>query len=410
MTYKEDSATELRVRTALELAMNVKIYANMYAEHALYFTASDQKPDDAAYRARLHGSDVGMWILVVAASVIGTKVVSVMPPVNGPKCHMVKYSSGVFQPRTGTQVPGLGMVYVMWCRMAKCQPRKMGEPMWMPNHFVPIFPLSQSPARKSVGLCDKNVGGDCGDVGQWEGGVLDVKDDNKVVPGLRGDEAADVIIINDDDIDESSDGKNVEPGMCSSLNIDDELDVWSDMEYILEQPYSDIEDDTVDVAQNQSGSNVDAKVIEIPGLPKVFTVETAESSETNQALEIGKRKKNEHGKSVVDTFTSSNEVLETVVLGVPGTADKVKSVPKRVTSSASFLVPYSQEHVTDAVGDDLGSWQNYSNHSRAYHVHAMTGEIKVCKQEKGRYVIANRKRKRTVDEKKCLSFADLSTA
>lgn len=49
--------------------------------------------------------------------------------------------------------------------------------------------------------------------------------------------------------------------------------------------------------------------------------------------------------------------MQAVCFDIPLGVGHISNIPKRVTPSATFYVPYTTENVVDVVGDDLGSWE-----------------------------------------------------
>ena len=138
----EEAATELRVRTCLELVENQGWYENSYESSRIQLVCPDLI--EASLAAARDGSYSSAYTMAAAASVIGTKLTSVYPPVSGMLDGSLSILNATFIPRQVTASHN-AEVFVMW---TSTMPKDKKFQRWNPNHFVPLVLKEQLNLKK----------------------------------------------------------------------------------------------------------------------------------------------------------------------------------------------------------------------------------------------------------------------
>ncbi|XP_074652770.1 uncharacterized protein LOC141907100 [Tubulanus polymorphus] len=130
----EDLATELRVRTCIEMVENSDFYQTRSIEFG--FDLISPSFADACIACAIHNSYSSMLTIQALATVIDRRIRSVYPSVNGLLDNRVPIMNHILNPRknlTGTlrQAPLL----VMWTTHSELKPGH-----WNPDHFAPLLP------------------------------------------------------------------------------------------------------------------------------------------------------------------------------------------------------------------------------------------------------------------------------
>ena len=129
----ESLASELRVRTCLELLKNRRSYETKY--HSLHLVCPAY--EDVCKAAATKGMYSSAWTMVAAANVIGYPIQSVYPPRNGMLDHTIGILNTLFTPMYFSQ--GSDPIIILWT--STCQ---SFTNTWLPNHFVPMIENSKA--------------------------------------------------------------------------------------------------------------------------------------------------------------------------------------------------------------------------------------------------------------------------
>ena len=128
----ENLASELRVRTCIELNENMTKYEQNF--NNLIFVSPDIANDcvDIAHNYKFSY----VWCLLAATSVIGIPIQSVYPPKNGILDKTQSLLNQTFFP-LGSKSSKKEPIQILWTRTTKSQ-----DKTWLPNHFVPLLSKS----------------------------------------------------------------------------------------------------------------------------------------------------------------------------------------------------------------------------------------------------------------------------
>ena len=123
-------ATELRVRTSIELCLNQEYYKRENADNRF----DDFAPtlEEAVSKCPKNGEWACIWDMHAASTVIGAPIISVYPVVNGPTDETIRVLNRTLNPRESKnrQNP----VTIMWSG-----PQHNPDRLWTANHFVPLL-------------------------------------------------------------------------------------------------------------------------------------------------------------------------------------------------------------------------------------------------------------------------------
>ena len=124
---------ELRMRTAVEMALN----ADKYTSRDDHDRLLDHSP---SYEASLHdccteGSYSSIWTIMALSTVVGLPIHSIYPPMNGTKCLTHLALSKKFETEESRNRPP---ITILWSRLGPWRP-----PTWTGNHFVPVLVREQ---------------------------------------------------------------------------------------------------------------------------------------------------------------------------------------------------------------------------------------------------------------------------
>ena len=129
----ESLATELRVRTMIELAAWVDVYLQQYHDDK-FEEYCGVSYDEAVKDCSTDGGYASVWTICALASVIARPIVSVYPLINGVDDVLPIVLNKTMRPRRPvTELHD--NVYIMWTRAE--EPTDRGV-MWTSNHFVPL--------------------------------------------------------------------------------------------------------------------------------------------------------------------------------------------------------------------------------------------------------------------------------
>jgi hypothetical protein len=124
-------STELRVRTCIEMVVNKDLYKKKHKNTGVKFVSPDYRT--AVRECAIGGKFSSAWTIHAAASVLGTKILSIYPPVNGLLDKTVSILHRTFNPNKDCS-PRPPIV-LMWSNVSR--PRT--GVTWLPNHFVPLL-------------------------------------------------------------------------------------------------------------------------------------------------------------------------------------------------------------------------------------------------------------------------------
>lgn len=133
LSGNEDRAAELRLRTSVEMALNL----DWYTSRDDYEQLMENSP---SYNASLkdccsEGAYSSIWTIMALSSVVGLPINSVYPPMNGPQCKSHLALSKQFATAENKDRETLT---ILWSRMGPWRP-----PTWTGNHFVPVLRLNR---------------------------------------------------------------------------------------------------------------------------------------------------------------------------------------------------------------------------------------------------------------------------
>ena len=129
----EKLATEIRVRTCLEMVLNRHAYYDgpnaKKNERLLEVTDSY---DEACNAASRKGAFSSAWTMLAAATVLGCPIQSVFPPRNGRLDKAFCYLNETFTPVSSKSK--FDPICIMWTSTSYSYHKT-----WLPNHFVPLI-------------------------------------------------------------------------------------------------------------------------------------------------------------------------------------------------------------------------------------------------------------------------------
>lgn len=129
-------ATELRVRTCIEMVANKDEYLKKHKQTRINLVSPDYT--EAMFACAVNGSFSSAWTISAASTVLRTRIVSVYPPVNGLLDKTIPILHTTFVP-TKDDSPRARIV-IMWSSVS----RPSSQGMWTPNHFVPLLSMKNS--------------------------------------------------------------------------------------------------------------------------------------------------------------------------------------------------------------------------------------------------------------------------
>lgn len=121
----EKYATELRVRTCVELVTNKQKYVG-----SGMFELVSPDYDESCRDAATDGGYSSVWTMMAAASVIGQPIQSIYPPLNGILDQTVGILNTILKP---TESKSFNPVLIMWTSTGIKR-----DTTWTANHFVPL--------------------------------------------------------------------------------------------------------------------------------------------------------------------------------------------------------------------------------------------------------------------------------
>ena len=129
-------ATELRVRTCIEMVANKHEYLKKHKQIRINLVSPDYS--EAMRECAVNGRFSSAWTISAASTVLKTRIVSVYPPVNGLLDKTIPILHSTFAP-TKDESPRARIV-IMWSSV----PLPSSGLMWTPNHFVPLLATKKS--------------------------------------------------------------------------------------------------------------------------------------------------------------------------------------------------------------------------------------------------------------------------
>ncbi|CAM1320383.1 Uncharacterised protein g7464 [Pycnogonum litorale] len=127
----ERHATEIRVRTCIELIKNEKWYSEEYgAAEILKLVSPDMK--NACLDTAIKGQYSSAFTIAAAASAIGVSITSIYPPRNGMLDRTLFILNRTFSPREPA-TSHRGECFIMWTNCGGDTGKT-----WIPDHFVPL--------------------------------------------------------------------------------------------------------------------------------------------------------------------------------------------------------------------------------------------------------------------------------
>ena len=135
----ESLATELRVRTVIELAAFVDSYVKEY-EADNFDELCGVSYDETISECAIDGGYASVWAVCGLASVIGRPIVSVYPKINGQSDILEKLLNRTLKPRQACDA-SQASISIMWTRASCHNPSHM----WVSNHFVPLVEVYSVP-------------------------------------------------------------------------------------------------------------------------------------------------------------------------------------------------------------------------------------------------------------------------
>ncbi len=122
---------ELRVRTCIEMVVNKDLYEKKHKNTGVKLASPDYRI--AVKECAIDGKFSSAWTIDAAASVLGTKILSIYPPVNGLLDKTVSILHRRFSPNKDRSLRP--PIVLMWSSVSR--PRT--GVTWLPNHFVPLL-------------------------------------------------------------------------------------------------------------------------------------------------------------------------------------------------------------------------------------------------------------------------------
>ncbi len=122
---------ELRVRTCIEMVVNKDLYEKKHKNTGVKLAFPDYRI--AVKECAIDGKFSSAWMIDAAASVLGTKILSIYPPVNGLLDKTVSILHRRFSPNKDRSLRP--PIVLMWSSVSR--PRT--GVTWLPNHFVPLL-------------------------------------------------------------------------------------------------------------------------------------------------------------------------------------------------------------------------------------------------------------------------------
>lgn len=137
----ESLSTELRVRTAIELAYNRQLYLRQPNAESFNNTADF---DESLLDCVKEGGYSSIWTICALSTVIKRKIISVYPDINGNHDIVYTILNVMISPITTLRIDALDSLKIMWTR---AQPPINSGPsqLWTPNHFVPLIQEQMPP-------------------------------------------------------------------------------------------------------------------------------------------------------------------------------------------------------------------------------------------------------------------------
>ena len=130
-------ATELRVRTCIEMVENRNDYPKKHKQSGIDLVSPDYK--EAMYECAVNCKFSSAWTLSAASVMLNTRIVSVFPPVNGLMDKTISILNTTFA--TKKEGSHRAPIVIMWSSVT---PPSSGT--WTPDHFVPLL-LREKPAK-----------------------------------------------------------------------------------------------------------------------------------------------------------------------------------------------------------------------------------------------------------------------
>ena len=147
LTGDEELAPELRLRTAIEMALNTDKYKKRGDYNDLM--ACSPSYEESLLAACTDGAYMSVWNMIVLSTVVGKPIQSVYPALNGDKDKTLGYLNKLFKTNENQNRE---TITVLWSRLGPCR-----RPSWTPNHFVPILPhSSQQPSKPKTSIITSN--------------------------------------------------------------------------------------------------------------------------------------------------------------------------------------------------------------------------------------------------------------
>lgn len=135
----EELASEIRVRTCLEMYHHRSFYINKHKTDSLAFVSPPYEEAVRECGQNFHFSSC--WTMHAAASVVSRCIRSLYPAVNGICDTSFPVLNCFFNPRA---LGSKHTIYILWSSESK-----HSQGIWVPNRFVPMLPLSESLEKPS---------------------------------------------------------------------------------------------------------------------------------------------------------------------------------------------------------------------------------------------------------------------
>ena len=133
-TGDDSLATELRLRTVIELMANFDWYMNEH-QHDAFERLCGVSFDEDVRECAVNGGSVSIWAIAGLATVIRRSIVSVYPAVNGTNDPVATILNRTLRPRVSDG--SRSAIFIMWTHSVHHVPGTH----WIPNHFVPLVPV-----------------------------------------------------------------------------------------------------------------------------------------------------------------------------------------------------------------------------------------------------------------------------
>ena len=114
------------------MVVNKDLYEKKHKNTSVKFVSPDYRT--AVRECAIDGKFSSAWTIDAAASVLGTKILSIYPPVNGLLDKTVSILHRTFNPNKDCS-PRPPIV-LMWSNVSR---PGTGVGTWLPNHFVPLL-------------------------------------------------------------------------------------------------------------------------------------------------------------------------------------------------------------------------------------------------------------------------------